>query len=65
MPKIVRQSEEKPCERVSPNLVMLMSCCDFDLECLNISFHENELDGIALNSNGLHYCIRKNGGKVL
>ena len=46
-------------------LVMLTSHCDYHFECSNISFSENKLAGLGLNSNGLDYCVQKNGGKIL
>ena len=48
---------------MSPILVTLTSRCDSDFECSNISFSENILNGVDLNSNGLGYCVRKKGGK--
>ena len=50
---------------MSPILVTLTSCFDSDFECLNISFNENKLEGVDLNYNGLDYCVRRNGGKIL
>ena len=44
-------------------LVMLTSRCDSDFECSNISFIEYKLGEVDLNSNGLDYCVRKNGEK--
>ena len=46
-------------------LVTLTSHCNSDFECSNISFNENNLDGVDLNSDGLDHCVRKNGGKML
>ena len=50
---------------MSSILVTLKSRCDCDFECSNISFNENKLDGVDLKSNGLDYCIGKQGGKFL
>ena len=49
---------------MSSILVTLTSSGDSYFERLNISFCENELDGVDLNSNGLHYRVQKNGGKL-
>ena len=51
--------------KVSSILVTLTSCCDPNFERSNISFIENELDGVDLNSNALEYCVRKNRGSIL
>ena len=50
---------------MSPILVTFTSHCDFDFERSNSSLRENTPNGVNLNSNGLHYCIRKNEGKIL
>ena len=53
------QSAEKPKERVSPILVMLMSHSGSSFERSNISFKENEPDGIDPKPNGFYHCIQK------
>ena len=42
-------------------VLKLTVCCDSHLELPNISFHENKLDGLDLNSNCLDYSVGKNG----
>ena len=51
----------KPQERMSP----LTSHSDSGFKRSNISFKENKLDGVDLNSNSLDYCVRKDEGKIL
>ena len=31
----------------------------------SLSFKENKLDGIDLNTTGLDYCVRENAGKIV
>ena len=49
--------------RVSLILVTVKSRSDSDFERSNISFKENNLDGVDLSYNVLDYCARKNKGK--
>ena len=50
---------------MSPILVTLTSCCDSNFESSNVSLNENKSTGVNPNSNGIDYCVRKNGGKIL
>ena len=45
-------------------LVTLTSRSGSYFERSNISFYENKLDGVELNSNGLDDRIRKNGQRI-
>ena len=49
---------------MSPILGTLTSRWDSDVECSNISFNKNRLDGVDMNSNGLDQCFRKNRQKI-
>ena len=50
---------------MSPILVTLTSRRDPDFERSNISFKENKLIGVDMNSNSLDYCVRNNEGQIL
>ena len=50
---------------MSPILVALKSHSDSNFERSNISFKENEPDGVDPNSNGFYYCVRKKEGRTL
>ena len=50
---------------MSPILVALTSLSDPDFERSNIHLKENSPDGVDLNSNGLDYNVRNNGGKIV
>ena len=49
---------------MSSILVTLTSRSDSDIERTNISFYENELDGVERNSKRLDDRFQKNGQKV-
>ena len=44
---------------MSPILETLMSHCDSDFESSNISFNENKLGDVDLNSNGLTIAFER------
>ena len=48
---------------MSQIVVTLTSRSDFNLKRSNISLKENKQDGVDLNSNCLHSCVRRNEGK--
>ena len=50
---------------MSSILGMLMSHRNSYFERSNISYYENRLDGVDLNSNDLDDRVRKNRGKIL
>ena len=52
-------SLRKAIEIVSPILVTITSRNDSDFEHSNISLKELKPEGIDLNSNGLHYCVKR------
>ena len=58
-------SLRKTIVKVSPILVTLMSCNDFDFESSNVSLKENKPNGVNPNSNDIDYYVRKNEGKFL
>ena len=46
-------------------LATFTSSSDSNFARSDISLKENELGGADPNSNGLHYCVRENEGKIL
>ena len=50
---------------MSPILVTFTSNSDSNFERSNISFKENKLDGVDLNSNSFFCCVRKKEGRTL
>ena len=58
-------SLQKTVVKVSPILVTLMSCNDFDFESLNVNLKENKPNGVNPNSDDIDYYILKNEGKFL
>ena len=56
------ENRRKECHRF---WLRLCHCSDSHFERANVSFKENEHDGVDLNSNDFNYCARKNEGKIL
>ena len=50
--------------KLSPILVMLTPCSDYDFERSNINLKENKPDGVELYSDGHDYCVQRTKEKL-